>query len=158
MFEILINDYVNKKQSTLGDRSPYYIRAIDLCEQAAFDSIAEKEGVKYFEKKDIYFKSKFDIRKGYAMVLKKSSFSTKITIFHKIQNGLILSGELKKIVQFSTVRIPNARPILLEEDEFFEDQRPSRELICKMIKSTVKPVENVPAIIENPITTPIIEN
>lgn len=147
MYGILINDFVNKKQ-TLVDSVVYYSRAIDVVEQMACEYVAEKEGEKYFKSKP-YKKSKFDIKKGYAMVRKDTSFSTKITIFNKDPNGYFLSGELKKVIQFSTVRrgdfVPNTFKLdydfCMTEDECDSLQK-KRKILNEMLKKTLKPKED----------------
>jgi hypothetical protein len=147
MYKILINDYKNGKQTVCRNTFGYFLEAVEYCEQLAFNFIAEKEGTKYFERSTVYKPSKFSIKKGYGLTIKKNGFMTKITIFLKEPNGYVLSGELKKVIQFTTFREKSefVRPqieTLDEDQEYIRAQLVDLVTNCiPLFEGSVEPVK-----------------
>lgn len=106
MYSILIKDYENK-QSRFTNPVAHYSTAMDACEDLAFKFIWNREGERYFKSfppSAFPSKQKNAIKKGYALIRKEDSIGLKLTVYYKEPNGFILSGELKKIIQFQTIQ------------------------------------------------------
>ena len=138
MFRILINDFENGKQY-LSAPVAHYSSAIDACESLAFDYILAREGERYFTASPNPWRYKAYIKKGHGIVRKQSAVSTKLTIFRKEPNGFIYSGELKKIIQFQTVKIKTKRPEP-RRSEMLEEMRDLFDYSIAEIKNR-KPLE-----------------
>lgn len=110
MYRILINDFENNKQH-LSPPVAHYSCAIDTAEDMAFKYISNREGERYFTSSPSPWRNKAYIKKGYGICRKQNLISTKLTIFKKCPNGFIYSGDLKKMIQFQTVKIETAAPI-----------------------------------------------
>jgi hypothetical protein len=140
MYKILITDYVNGKQSVYPESFPYYLEAVDALEQLGFTFIREKEGEKYFERLPIYKFNKFYIKKGYGLCIKKNGFMTKITIFQKEPNGFVISGNLKKIIQFTTFKEKRVF-VPADEEELDYDQLSIKREITNMVLDNIPRLE-----------------
>ena len=108
MYKILINDFENNKQY-LSPSVAHYSGAIDMCEDFAFKYILAREGERYFQTVSPW-RVKNYIKKGYGICRKSNIVATKLTVFRKDPNGFILSGQLKKMIQFQTVKIELMAP------------------------------------------------
>lgn len=101
MYNIIVNDYQNNTQFPEANYSLYLTEARELCIYLATEFILKYQGSTYLKQ---LFYEKTHTRKGYFMVKKDTPHFTKITIFHKEPNGLFISGALKRIRSFVTVK------------------------------------------------------
>jgi hypothetical protein len=136
MYSILIKDYENKK-SLITEPVAHYSSSLDACEDLAFKFILSREGERYFvpffTKGVSLYKEKTAIKKRYTISRKEDCLGLKLTIFHKEQNGFILSGELKKIIQFQTLKV-RPRPHPLRDSMMTENWRECFDEVVRMLK------------------------
>lgn len=105
MYFIVYTD-LDKKDQRIIDRYPYLLEANEACLIHAEKFVISKEGVRYLTK-PIWLKSEI-IKHGHYITESKANFHKKYNIFKKERNGIIYSGELKKIGYFQVFKTDSA--------------------------------------------------
>jgi hypothetical protein len=115
MYKIIVTDFQNNLQIPDKNNYIYLTEAREACRIAAIDYILKFQGSSYLKK---IFWDKNYIKKGYALTLKETPIYTKINVYFKEPNGLLYSGNLKKIRSYITMKTAG------ENNDFFINYNP----------------------------------
>ena len=118
MYKVIITNYVNKTQKEFCQIA-YLDRATEVCEIEALKFVVGKEGEKYLRKP---LRVKGYLPAGYSVVKSGNDFIGKYTVYHKEKNGYLLSGAVKKIMVFETIRCEPTEWFLRESQMTIENQ------------------------------------
>lgn len=111
MYKILVNDFVEKKQ-TEQFHNLRFLDAKEICQELVVEFVTKLEGIRYL-KKPVFYK-KNALPKGYSIVDKSRDFYCKYTVFYKEPDGIVFSGNVKKIMSFMTFRHKPSPQVVIE--------------------------------------------
>ena len=139
MYSIVIDDYTKMRQSTTYPMA-HYSKCLGFMEELSEKYIFLLEGAKYFEKP--LYRKRSEITKGHALVREDYGFYCKITVYRREPRGYIYSGDLKKIVEFTTVRMQDAVHPKPREEEMYDLWYETFKSVIRMIDETVEKIDS----------------
>lgn len=133
MFSIVVHDLLKKRKFTVAPIA-HYSKCLSTMEELAENFIYSVEGEKYF--KGPLYRKTIDIKKGHGLVRHEYGIYSTIDVYRREPNGIIYSGEIIKIIEFSIIPMPPAvhepRESLMDDESYDKYQ-----LVIKMINECV---------------------